>query len=105
VAWPKYRLTLLIGGSVSGDKKLKPLIANFNDNPHALQNILKFHLSVMWKSHCEAWITWKIFHVWFADYFMPEMKEYCRKNNLTSKILLILDNASSHDTDFEWLFL
>lgn len=34
-----------------------------------------------------------MFDDWFLNCFIPQAREYCRKNNIPFKILLILDNA------------
>ena len=50
-------------------------------------------------------MTSVVFCEWYIEYFVPEMKKYCAENNLDFKILLLLDNASSHKIDFESLCL
>uniref|UniRef100_K7GAG5 Tigger transposable element-derived protein 1-like n=1 Tax=Pelodiscus sinensis TaxID=13735 RepID=K7GAG5_PELSI len=95
----KDLLTLLLGGNVDGDKKLKPLLVYCSENPCAM----KSRLLVIWKSHRKVWMTRNLFCEWFLGYFVPEMKKYYEENNLTFKILLILDNASAHNLDFESL--
>ena len=99
----KERLTLLVGGNANGDKKLKPLLIHRSENPRALKNVVKSRLPVIWKSNRKAWMTSAVFREWFVEYFVLEMKKYCSENNLDFKILLLLDNASSHKIDFESL--
>ncbi|XP_066474732.1 tigger transposable element-derived protein 1-like [Tiliqua scincoides] len=97
------RVTLLVGGNARGDKKLKPLLVYSSENPQALKNMAKFSLPVIWKSQHKAWIMRQIFRDWFVNYLVPELKEYCEERNLAFKILLLLDNASAHNLDFEAL--
>lgn len=92
----KDRLTLLLGGNVSGDYKIKPLLVYHSENPRALKNIAKESLPVIWKSNAKAWVTQSIFQDWFSHSFVPEVKNYCEKNNIPFRILLLLDNAPGH---------
>ncbi|TEA42627.1 hypothetical protein DBR06_SOUSAS1610125, partial [Sousa chinensis] len=48
------RLTLLIGGSASGNMKPKALFVYHSENPRALKNIAKGSLPVVWKSNPKA---------------------------------------------------
>ena len=41
-------------------------------------------------------MTKDLFREWFDECFLPEIKEYTEKENIPNKILLLLDNASSH---------
>ena len=47
----KYRLTLLFGGNVSTDMKLKSLLVYHSEKPRVLKNIAKGSLPVVWKSN------------------------------------------------------
>lgn len=89
----KDRLTLLLGGNVSGDFKLKPMILYTSENPRAFKNVVKTLLPVIWKSNNKAWVTQQVFMDWFAQHFIPEAEKYCREKNIPFKILLVLDNA------------
>jgi hypothetical protein len=42
----------------------------------------------------------QIFHDWFVEYFLPEIKKYCAEENLDFRVLLILDNANAHVLDY-----
>ena len=99
----KERVTLLVGGNASEDKKLNPLIIHRSENPRALKNVTKSRLPVIWKSSSKAWMTSALFKEWFQNYFVQAVHQYCRDKNLDFKILLILDNASCHKIDFESL--
>ncbi|KAK4309429.1 hypothetical protein Pmani_018926 [Petrolisthes manimaculis] len=92
----KDRLTLLLGGNVSGDFKLKPLLVYVSENPQALKNIAKALLPVVWKSNPKAWVTQALFMDWFYHHFIPEVEKYCRAKSLPFNVLLVLDNAPGH---------
>ncbi|XP_019335264.1 tigger transposable element-derived protein 1-like [Alligator mississippiensis] len=94
----KDRLTLLLGTNAAGDFKLKPLLVYCSENPRALKKHSKAFLPVMWKSKSKAWVNKNIFEDWFNHNFVPGVRDYCIKNNLAFKALLILDNAPGHPT-------
>lgn len=97
----KERVSLLLGGNISGDYKLKPLILHRSQNPRALKNIPKTSLPFIYKWNTKAWVTLVVFDDWFKNYFIPEIKEYCRNKNIPFKILLLIDNAPGHPTDLD----
>jgi hypothetical protein len=41
-------------------------------------------------------MTGELFTTWFSDNFKPAVEVYCKQQNIHFKILLLLDNASSH---------
>ena len=41
-------------------------------------------------------MTREIFKKWFFEAFIPQVKDYAKKNNIPGKILLLLDNAPGH---------
>lgn len=92
----KDRLSLLLCGNANGDYKNKPLLVYKSENPRAFKKISKISLPVHWKSNKKAWMTGKIFEDWFLNYFCVEAENYCKRENIAFKILLILDNAPSH---------
>ena len=47
----KERFTLLLGGNVAGDFKLKPLLVYKSETPRAMKNISKENLPVVWMSN------------------------------------------------------
>ncbi|XP_042221477.1 tigger transposable element-derived protein 1-like [Homarus americanus] len=92
----KDRLTLLLGGSASGDMKLKPLLVYHSENPRALKGYAKSNLPVIWRSNKKAWMTVTLFQDWFTNYFCPAVERYNARRNISNKALLLLDNAPSH---------
>ena len=73
------------------------------ETPRALKNKRKENLPVFWKSQKSAWVTKPILDAWFLNSFIPEVKEFLMKKNLSFKILLILDNVSSHSETLQTL--
>ena len=71
----KARLTLLFGGSSSGDMKRKPLLVYHSENPRALKNIAKGSPPLLWKS--------KPPNMGYTDHFpgvvFPLLYPRCRK--------------------------
>uniref|UniRef100_A0A3B3QNZ7 DDE-1 domain-containing protein n=1 Tax=Paramormyrops kingsleyae TaxID=1676925 RepID=A0A3B3QNZ7_9TELE len=84
----KDRLTLLLGGNVSG-YKLKAL-ANIS------KNTLPVYYQQTNKQIYFSWMTAAIFEDWFMNCIIPEVKEYCIENSIPFKILLIFENAPGH---------
>nr|XP_006128720.1 tigger transposable element-derived protein 1-like [Pelodiscus sinensis] len=97
----KDRLTLLLGGNAAGDMKMKPLAVYQSETPRALKGFSKEHLPVIWRSNKKAWITGAIFSEWLTLYAIPAWKEYCSKENLDFKILLLIDNAPAHPINLD----
>lgn len=95
----KDRVTLLVGGNASGDYKMKPLLVHRSANPRALKGYSKAHLPVIYTSNKKAWITSALFTQWLSVHAIPEWREYCAKQNLEFKILLVIDNAPAHPSN------
>lgn len=92
----KDRCTLLFGGNASGDCKLKPLMIYQSETPRALKGCDKSKLPVVWKSSKKGWMTGKIFYDYFSQELQDELKRYCEKENIEFKVLILVDNVSSH---------
>jgi hypothetical protein len=86
----KERLSVLFRCSATGEK-LKPLVIGNAARPRAFkeQQIDTKHLPVNWRSNKKARMTQAIFEEWLED-----LNHVMRKQN--RKILLLLDNATSH---------
>ncbi|KRX38213.1 Jerky -like protein-like [Trichinella murrelli] len=52
-----------------------------------------FTTAVICDYHPIAWMTRDIFSCWHDKRFIPHIKEYQQKTKISSKILLIIDNA------------
>ncbi|KAL7306176.1 hypothetical protein TKK_0001621 [Trichogramma kaykai] len=90
------RLTLLLCANASGNFKCKPMLVYRAETPRALKGKNKQHLPVFWKSNRTAWVTQIHFKDWFYNSFIPEVKEFLARENLSFKVLLLLDNARGH---------
>ncbi|XP_052268287.1 tigger transposable element-derived protein 6-like [Dreissena polymorpha] len=87
----KDRITVLFACSATGEK-LTPLVIGKAANPHCLKNVRRERLGVTYVSNKRAWMTSAVFSDWLRD-VNSEMRRKGRK------ILLFLDNASSHTAD------
>ncbi|XP_014454460.1 tigger transposable element-derived protein 1 [Alligator mississippiensis] len=92
----KDRLTLLFCANASGDFKCKLLLVYRAKNPCALKGKNKKCLPVAWHSNKKAWITYVVFEDWLQNSFVPEVKEFLAKKNLSFMVLLVLDNVPGH---------
>jgi hypothetical protein len=100
----KDRLILLLGGNAAGDFKLKPMLVYHSENPRALKGKAKGMLPVIWKSNSNTWITETIFQDWFGLHFVPAVTQYCSRNSLAFKALLVLDNVPGYPHSLENLY-
>jgi hypothetical protein len=64
-------------------------------NRRALKGYSKDHLPVTYRDH-KAWMTSTILSQWLSMYALPAWKDYCAKENLDFKILLLVDNAPAY---------
>ncbi|KAM3836532.1 tigger transposable element-derived protein 1-like [Vipera latastei] len=91
----KEKVTLLLGGNVSGFK-LKPFLVHKSGNHRAFKNICKRKLPVYYRSNQKAWMTQVLFEDWCMNCFIPQVKEYCLQKKIPFKILLLLDHRPGH---------
>jgi hypothetical protein len=49
-----------------------------SENPHASKNAAKSSLPVIWKSHRKTWISRQVFHDWFVDNSVPEIRLFSK---------------------------
>lgn len=92
----KDRLTLILGANALGDYKLKPVVVYHSSNPVGLRGYSKDHLPVVWKYNPKGIITSSIFTDYFCNRLSNELKDYCLKENIPFKILLVLNSANHH---------
>lgn len=84
---PPDILTLFICANVEGDLLLPPLIVDSNPPSPKVQAA---DPSMMWETHSEASVTTHVFSKWLKIHFAPAVFEYCRKNKLEEKVLLVV---------------
>jgi hypothetical protein len=92
----KYRLALFLGGRAAGDFKLKPMLVYHSEKPNVLKEKAKGMLPVISKSNSNAWVTGTIFKDWFNLHFVPAVRQYCSRNNLSFKRILLMGSAPGH---------
>ena len=90
----KERLTVMFCCSATGEK-LKPLVIGKSRKPHCFRNVNVQTLPVTWWYNKKAWMTGDFFTEWVKG-INSLMKRQKRK------ILLFLDNATSHSHDLEF---
>ena len=91
----KDRVTLLLGGNAAGFK-LKPLLIYRSKNPRAPKKVNKHTLPVYYRFNTKAWMTQALFEDWYANCFIPQVRQYLLEKGLPFKVLLCLDNAPGH---------
>lgn len=84
----KERLTVMLCVNMEGEFE-KPLIIGKVNKHNCLENINTDDLGIIWKSNTKAWMTRDIMTEWLLDF-------YYRMTRAKRKIILFLDNASSH---------
>ena len=91
----KARLTLLFGGSSSGDMKRKPLSVYHSENPRALKNKARGSLPIVWKGTVtpKLELQRRFSRTGFFHHFVLEVEKYCSEKHIPFNILLLLDNA------------
>jgi hypothetical protein len=72
------------------------MLVYHSENPRSSKGKAKGMLPVIWKSNSNAWVAGTIFQDWFCLYFVPAVRQYCSRNNLTFMALFALDNAPGH---------
>ena len=65
-------------------------------NFRCFKNMNMDTLPVNYYSQQKGWMDCRIFEKWFNDIFVPNVKKFCKDNDIEYKILLLLDNAPSH---------
>lgn len=86
---PKDRVTIMLTCNATGTHKLSPVFIHKYKMPHCLRNIDKTSLPVKYYWNSSTWMQKSIFQRWIKQ-FNQEMRLQKRK------ILLLIDNASSH---------
>ncbi|GET03376.1 tigger transposable element-derived protein 6-like [Rhizophagus clarus] len=85
----KTRITVLLATNAIGTQKLKPLVIGSSKNPKCLHQVNRNFLSCTYHANSKAWMRNNIFGEW-----LEYMNNKFRVQN--RKILLLIENASSH---------
>lgn len=97
----KEHVNLLLGGNAAGDVKLKPLMVYQDKTPGQMENYSKAYYPVLMQSSETSQITKTMIEKWFTEYFCPTIEDYCHKNNLNPKVLLIIENVPDHPPNLD----
>lgn len=92
----KERFTLLLAMNASGNCRLKPTVVHRAKRPRAYKGENMNKLNVHWLNSAKGYVSAKLCLDWLKDCFIPDVEDYCKKNNIRFNILLILDNAPGH---------
>lgn len=92
----KDRVSVLGCSNAAGTHKTKLLVIGKSVNPRCFKNVKV--LPVIYRANKKGWMTTKIFLEWFERYFVREARAHCTSAGLNPdcKIVLLLDNCSSH---------
>ena len=93
----KDRITVMFACSATGEK-LKPLVIGKAANPRCFKNVKKSNMKVTYVSNKRAWMNNKVFSDWINNVDVD-------MRNQKRKILLMLDNASSHGQEDDYSHL
>ena len=92
----KDRVTLLGCANASGTCRLPLVFISKSAKPRCFKHMDMSSLPVHYVAQKNSWMDAKIFEEWFHKRFVPHVKEFCLKNSITYKVLLLLDNAPAH---------
>lgn len=93
----KERITAMVCANASGEHALPLLVIGKSKKPRCFKSIEKLPLT--YRAQKSAWMNSEIFTDWYKNVFIPNVKEYRKKNKLKGKVLLIMDNAPTHPSE------
>ncbi|CAF2050242.1 unnamed protein product [Rotaria magnacalcarata] len=91
----KDRVTILFCANAAGHL-IKPGFIYRAENPRVFKGKNKNLLPVFYQANKKAWMTALLFLDWFNKCFVPEVKSYLERKGIEFKVLLVIDNATSH---------
>ncbi|XP_057654774.1 jerky protein homolog-like [Diorhabda carinulata] len=77
------------------------LVVGKSKKPRAFKNINISAFTVYYQARKSAWMDCSLFQTWFFDKFVPAMEKYLKLKNLPIHVVLLLNNAPSHPSEFE----
>jgi hypothetical protein len=92
----KDRITFMPCSNVIGTHKLNLFVISKAKNPRAFKNL---NLPVDYKNQSKAWMIKSVFSEWFHGTFIPSVKKFNKKHNLSKNALFILNNCPEHTID------
>ena len=91
-------MTLLACANSTGTCKLPLMFIHKSQKPCCFKHMDMKLLPVHYYNQKKAWMDSHLFESWFHDKFVPYVKQFCEKNKIEYKILLLLDNAPAHSS-------
>ncbi|KAJ8892283.1 hypothetical protein PR048_004863 [Dryococelus australis] len=92
----KEWITLMVCANAPGVHILKLLVVRKSKSPCALKNIRVESLPFTYMSYIRARVTKEVFHDWYTNSFVPQVKQHWNEKKLPVKALILLDNAPGH---------
>ncbi|XP_055711347.1 jerky protein homolog-like [Phlebotomus papatasi] len=92
----KERVSVLACANATGLHKLPLFVIGKAQNPRAFKNVDKSSFPVKYGHQASSWMSKVLFRDWFFSDFVPQVRDYLRRQGLPEKALLILDNAPVH---------
>ena len=90
----KERLSIALCANADGSHKLKPLIIGKFEKPRCFKNVKIQSIPMTYRNNAKAWMITSLFQEW--------IREFDRQVGLKhqgQRVLLLLDNCSSHKLD------
>ena len=95
-------VTILLTTNKTGSHNLKPLVIGIFQNPRCLHHINCQKMPVLYNHSRNAWMTSTIFHQWFQQSFVPEVRHHLWKQGLHANVVLLLDNCPAYPLQKSW---
>ncbi|MGH0156192.1 UNVERIFIED_CONTAM: hypothetical protein FKN15_030857 [Acipenser sinensis] len=83
----------MLCANASGSHRLPALLLGTAAKPRCFKNVNLAALPVVYKSQKRAWMDQDIFHDWFHNHFVTNVKQKLQELGLPPKAVLLLDNA------------
>lgn len=77
------------------------MLVYHSDTPEALRRLNKWHVSVYWKLHREAWVTQELFLVWYINCVRNLVQNLCKEIYLPPKAILVLADVLGNPTHLD----
>ena len=78
---------------------ITPLVIGKSANPRSLKHVNRKNVPVIYQSHKKAWMDREQFKRWFFEDFVPSVCHHLRKQQLTQRAILLIDNCPAHPNE------